>query len=62
MPLYRIAATREVYYEFDIEADTEKQALEEMARIELSKKDVERYAYDWFPLEVTDIEEEGFLE
>jgi len=61
MPLYRIAAMREVYYEFDIEAETEKQALEEMAIIEQSKK-IEQYAYDWFPLEVTDIEEEGFLE
>ena len=57
MPLYRITATRETRYEFDIEAETEKEALDEMNRIELSEN-VEDYAYDWYPLEVTDIEEE----
>ena len=57
MPLYRITATRETRYEFDIEAETEQEALDEMNRIELSEN-VEYYAYDWYPLEVTDIEEE----
>jgi hypothetical protein len=57
MPLYRITATRETRYEFDIEAETEQEALDEMNRIELSQN-VEDYAYDWYPLEVTDIEEE----
>ena len=57
MPLYRITATRETRYEFDIEAETEKEALDELNRIELSEN-VEDYAYDWYPLEVTDIEEE----
>ena len=57
MSLYRITATRETRYEFDIEAETEKEALDEMNRIELSEN-VEDYAYDWYPLEVTDIEEE----
>ena len=57
MPLYRITATRETRYEFDIEAETEKEALDEMNRIELSEN-AEDYAYDWYPLEVTDIEEE----
>lgn len=57
MPLYRITATRETHYEFDIEAETEQEALDEMNRIELSEN-VEDYAYDWYPLEVTDIEEE----
>jgi hypothetical protein len=57
MPLYRITATRETRYEFDIEAETEQEALDEMNRIELSEN-VEDYAYDWYPLEVTDIEEE----
>lgn len=61
MPLYRITATRETLYEFDIEAETEAQALEEMNRIELSDN-VEDYAYDWYPLEVTDIEEEEAVE
>ena len=57
MPLYRITATRETRYEFDIEAETEQEALDEMNRIELSEN-VEDYAYDWYPLEVTEIEEE----
>jgi hypothetical protein len=61
MPLYRITATRETLYEFDIEAETEAQALEEMNRIEIAE-DVEEYAYDWYPLEVTDIEEEEAVE
>ena len=57
MSLYRITATRETHYEFEIEAETEKEALDEMNRIELSEN-VEDYAYDWYPLEVTEIEEE----
>jgi hypothetical protein len=57
MPLYRITATRETHYEFDIEANSEAEAIEEMNRRELSEN-VEEYAYDWFPLEITDIEEE----
>ena len=57
MSLYRITATRETRYEFDIEAETEQEALDEMNRIELSEN-VEDYAYDWYPLEVTEIEEE----
>jgi hypothetical protein len=56
MPKYNITASRETYYEFEIEADTEIEAIEEMNRIEISEN-VEDYAYDWFPLEVTDIEE-----
>jgi hypothetical protein len=55
MPVYEIVATRETYYEFSIEADTEEQALAEVERIELNE-DVEEYAFDWYPLEVTDIQ------
>jgi hypothetical protein len=57
MPLYTIIATREVHYEFNIEAEDEASAIEEINRIELNE-DVEEYAYDWYPLEVTEIEEE----
>ena len=57
MPLYNITAKRETLYEFTIEADTEEEAIEEINRIELSEN-VEDYAYDWFPLEIEDIEEE----
>ena len=57
MPKYAITAKRETLYEFQIEADSEEEAIEEMNRIELSE-DVEEYAYDWYPLEVDEINEE----
>ena len=56
MPKYTINATRETYFEFEIEAESEEAAIAEVHRIEL-EEDVESYAYDWFPLEVTDVEE-----
>jgi hypothetical protein len=57
MPKYTITAKRETLYEFNIEADSEEEAIEEINRIELSE-DVEEYAYDWYPLEVDSIDEE----
>lgn len=57
MPLYTIQASRETYYEFQIEAEDQEAAEAEVSRIEL-EEDVEAYAYDWFPLEITDVEEE----
>jgi hypothetical protein len=60
MPLYTIIAMREVHYEFNIEAEDEASAIEEINRIELSE-DVEEYAYDWYPLEITEIDEEEEL-
>ena len=60
MTLYTIIASRETIYEFNIEADSEAEAIEEMNRIELNE-DVEEYAYDWYPLEITEINEEEEL-
>ena len=60
MPLYTIIAKRETIYEFCFEAVSEEEAIEEMNRIELNE-DVEEYAFDWYPLEVTEIEEEEEL-
>ena len=60
MTIYNITATRETHYSFEIEADTEEEAIAEMNRIELNE-DVEDYAYDWYPLEVTEIEEKEEL-
>ncbi len=57
MTLYTIIASRETIYEFNIEAEDEASAIEEMNRIELNE-DVEEYAYDWYPLEITEINEE----
>ena len=57
MPKYTILARRDTHYEFEIEADSEDEALAEIDRIEQTE-DVENYAYDWYPLEVDSIEEE----
>ena len=57
MPLYTIIAKRETIYEFNFEAEDEASAIAEINRIELTE-DVEDYAYDWFPLQVTEIEEQ----
>ena len=57
MPVYTIIAKRETLYEFNFVADSEEEAIAEVNRIELSE-DVEEYAYDWYPLEVTEINEE----
>jgi hypothetical protein len=57
MPRYTIIAKRETIYEFNFEAEDEASAIEEMNRIELNE-DVEEYAYDWYPLEVEEINEE----
>jgi len=61
MPLYTIIASREVLYEFNFEADDEASAIEEVNRIELNE-DIEEYAYDWYPLEITEINEEETVE
>jgi hypothetical protein len=57
MPLYTIIAKRETLYEFNFVADSEEEAIAEVERIQLTE-DVEEYAYDWYPLEITEIEEE----
>lgn len=57
MPLYTITATRQTYYEFEIEADSHGEAIAEVNRIELDEN-VETYAYDWLPLEIFDVTEE----
>lgn len=56
MPTYNITAKRETHYEFDIEADTEQEALDEIKRID-SAENVEEYAYEWGPIEITEINE-----
>ena len=57
MPLYTITASRETFYEFQIEAESEGEAITEANRIEVSEN-VEDYAYDWMPLEIIDITED----
>jgi hypothetical protein len=50
MKEYKILASRKIYYEFNISANSKEEALEEMKRIELSEN-AEDYAYNWAPLE-----------
>ena len=57
MPMYTIIAKRETLYEFNFEAESEEDAIAEVNRIELTE-DVEEYAYDWYPLEIDEINEE----
>jgi hypothetical protein len=61
MPLYRITAKRETLYEFDIETDTEAQALAEMQRID-DVQNSDEYAYEYSTLTVTDIEVEEMVD
>lgn len=56
MTTYKVLASREVYYEFEVEADSEEQAQDIVQSIE-QEEDIEKYAYDWWPLESFDFEE-----
>ena len=56
MPKYMINAYREIYYSFEAEADNVDNAIEQMRSIELTEN-VEDYAYDWYPLELDEINE-----
>lgn len=56
MTEYKIVASREVFYEFDIIADTKEEAIQEMQRIDLFENS-EDYAYNWLPLQVVSDEE-----
>lgn len=58
MPKYTITATRETVYEFEIDAETEEDAVDQIREIEMSGDDVEQYANDWYPLEIDSIDEE----
>lgn len=56
MPTYKILAKRETLYEFEIEANSEEEASLIMDNLQMTE-DVENYAYDWYPLEIDEIEE-----
>ena len=56
MTKYMINAYREIYYSFEVEADSVDNAIEQMRTIELTDN-VEDYAYDWYPLEDDEINE-----
>jgi hypothetical protein len=56
MPVYTVIAKRETLYELEIRAESEAEAIEEVSRIELNE-DIEEYAYDWYPVEIEEINE-----
>jgi hypothetical protein len=55
VPKYKILASREVFYEFEIDADS-KEAAEENLKELVQKEQIDKFAYDWAPLEVFDNE------
>jgi hypothetical protein len=55
MPKFKILASREVFYEFEIDADS-KEAAEENLKALVQKEQIDKFAYDWAPLEVFDNE------
>ena len=63
MPKYEIEATRETLYLFqDVEAETEEEArkLVELEMLEkLGGTDLEDFAVDWYPVEITGIYEQN---
>ena len=55
MPKFKLLASREIFYEFEVESDSPENA--ELLVNEISnKEDIEKYAYDWAPLEIFDNE------
>lgn len=56
MPRYTVTATRETYYEFEVEAADEMEAEDQVRQLEL-EGDIESYAVDWYPIETMDVEE-----
>jgi len=56
MPRYTVTATRETYYEFEVEAADEMEAEDQVRQLEL-EDDIESYAVDWYPIETMDVEE-----
>jgi|MesohylFT_1024984.scaffolds.fasta_scaffold977358_1 hypothetical protein len=57
MTIYTIRGTREVLYEFCVTADHERGALEEIAIIGQGGY-MEKFAYAWEELKITEIEAE----
>lgn len=55
MPKFKLLASREVFYEFEIEAES-KEAAEENLRELVQREQIDTYAYDCAPLEVFDNE------
>jgi hypothetical protein len=55
VPKFKLLASREVFYEFEIDSDSPENAEILINEIALNE-DIEKYAYDWAPLEIFDNE------
>ena len=55
MPKFKLLASREVFYEFEVDSDSPENAEILIKEIALNE-DIEKYAYDWAPLEIFDNE------
>ena len=56
MAKYKILASREIFYEFEIEADSHENAELRVKDISVNE-DIAKYAYDFAPIEIFDNEE-----
>ncbi len=55
MPKFKLLASREIFYEFEVDSDSPENAEILLKEIALNE-DIEKYAYDWAPLEIFDNE------
>lgn len=57
MTTYKISAQQLVYFDFEIEAETEQEAIDEVMRID-NYGDIFSYVESWEPLHIGTIKEE----
>jgi hypothetical protein len=55
VPKFKLLASREIFYEFEVDSDSSENAEILVKEIALNE-DIEKYAYDWAPLEIFDNE------
>jgi hypothetical protein len=55
VPKFKLLASREIFYEFEVDSDSPENAEILVKEIALNE-DIEKYAYDWAPLEIFDNE------
>ena len=55
MPKFKLLASREIFYEFEVESDSHESAEILVKEIALNGN-IEKYAYDWAQIEIFDNE------
>jgi len=55
VPKFKLLASREIFYEFEVDSDSPENAEILVKEIALNEN-IEKYAYDWAPLEIFDNE------